>query len=145
MDKDIKANITMLRTCIKNSNIVNNKMVGSGDETSLQLQFDVGLPQEFEISNELVLQAGLRVRVNLLVPNTNEKITEISAEINGDFKLEAEDKETALNMLKYNAVPLLYQEMRTYITSLTALAHNKVIYLPMINFVNFFNNNKDNK
>ena len=142
MEKEIKASMTMLRTFITNFTILNNKKIINDCETSLQLQFDVGVPQEFEIINDLILQAGLRVKINLIDSSSKEKITEIIAEINGDFKFASEDKEAITRMLKYNAIPLLYQEIRAYITTVTSLSHNKVIYLPMINFVNFFEKDK---
>lgn len=144
MDKKIKASMSMLETYISQFNILNNKKIDSNNsKNNLQLQFDVGLPKDFEITENLILQVILKLKVNLIENDTNEEITEISTEIRGKFKFESKDKDTVISMLKYNATPLLYQEIRAYITSITSLSHNKVIYLPTINFSNLFDDNNN--
>ena len=139
MNKKITANITMLGTDIQEFHIVNIKRVVEDANANIQLKFNVGLPTDISIkTEENNYTVGLRMRVKLNEAQTEEIYTEISGEILGSFKVVSSNEKEVMELLKYNAVPLLYQEMRSYITTITAISHNKIINLPMINFKKYF-------
>lgn len=144
--ESVLASITMLDTMITKFNIQNNVKVTSNDKSNVKFQFSVGLPVELDIKEEVNnFEIGLRVNVIVEEAESNRLVTNIESEIKGVFEVKSKDKEKILAMLKYNGIPLLFQELRAYITGVTAMSHNKEIILPMINFFNYFNEKEDNK
>lgn len=139
--ENILASITMLDSMIVEFNIKNNEKISSEEKVNTKFQLGIGLPNEINIEQDTNnYEIGLKVNVIMEDEKTSQIITNIESEIKGIFAVCSKDKEQIINMLKYNGIPLLFQEIRAYITSVTSLSHNKTIILPMLNFFKFFEN-----
>ena len=92
-----------------------------------------------ESENKFIGQIKMIYDISLLVKD--EKIGKIHLEEEGLFDGNKElGKEKFEEMLKYNGASTLSQIARAYIISNTALSGMPTIKLPLVNFVEFFNN-----
>lgn len=135
--EDIVANIAMIDTMIIKFNIENIEKASNNKELKINCQLSAGLPIDIKLERSRY-EIGLRVKVSL--QDDEKYISKIDSEIKGIFEINSNNKEEVIELLKYNGIPLLYQEMRAYITNITAVSHNRTVILPMVNFKKYFKN-----
>ena len=137
---NIKAKFQLLDSYIKKYSMEVNRKIQNNEEIEIDGQMGFGIVQitkteeligEIELTNKIILKIN-----NIEVGTIN---IVMGALFNGTLDIE-EDFE---KMLKLNGATTLSNLMRAYVASNTALSGMPTIMVPMINFVEFFNNKED--
>lgn len=138
---NIKAKFQLLDSYIKKYSMEVNRKIQNNEEIEIDGQMGFGIVQITK-TEELIGEIELTNKIILKINNKEVGTINIvmGALFNGTLDIE-EDFE---KMLKLNGATTLSNLMRAYVASNTALSGMPTIMVPMINFVEFFNN-KENK
>lgn len=140
--KNIKAKMQFLDNYVKEYEI---KVEGKIDiNTILKLNCSLGFGIVKIEKNETnkIGQIQMVYDIKLLKESDNNEVGKIHLVMEALFEGEKElTSEQFEKMLKYNGAPILSQIMRAYIISNTSLNGMPVINIPIINFIEFFENN----
>ena len=137
---NIKAKFQLLDSYIKKYSMEVNRKIQNNEEIEIDGQMGFGIVQITK-TEELIGEIELTNKIILKINNKEVGTINIvmGALFNGTLDIE-EDFE---NMLKLNGATTLSNLMRAYVASNTALSGMPTIMVPMINFVEFFNNKED--
>ncbi len=137
---NIKAKFQLLDSYIKKYSMEVNRKIQNNEEIEIDGQMGFGIVQITK-TEELIGEIELTNKIILKINNKEVGTINIvmGALFNGTLDIE-EDFE---KMLKLNGATTLSNLMRAYVASNTALSGMPTIMVPMINFVEFFNNKED--
>ena len=137
---NIKAKFQLLDSYIKKYSMDVNRQIQNNEEIEIDGQMGFGIVQITK-TEELIGEIELTNKIILKINNKEVGTINIvmGALFNGTLDIE-EDFE---KMLKLNGATTLSNLMRAYVASNTALSGMPTIMVPMINFVEFFNNKED--
>ena len=137
---NIKAKFQLLDNYIKKYSMEVNRKIQNNEEIEINGQIGFGIVKitktdeligEIELTNEIVLKSN------------GEEIGTISVVMGALFQGDLEIEKDSEKMLKLNGATTLSHLMRAYVASNTALSGMPTIMVPMVNFVEFFDNEKD--
>lgn len=140
--EDIKAKFQLLDSYVKSYSIDVNRKIGNNEEIEVNGQISFGIVKitkeksligEIELANEI----GLTIK--------GEEVGKIHMVMRALFEGSLDIEKDFEKMLKLNGATTLSHLMRAYITTNTALNGMPTITLPLINFIEFFKNDKSNK
>ena len=141
-DKIKRANIQIIDNYVKDSYIKIHKR-NRENETELQLEMEVRMSpinkvDEERLEGHLILTESLK----MYDKSNKELILELSVQMVGSFVGINLEEEQFLDMVKYNGTPTLSQFIRSYVVTMTSVGGMEPIRIPLINFKEFFNNDK---
>lgn len=137
---NIKAKFQLLDNYIKKYSMEVNRKIQSNEEIEIDGQIGFGIVNitktdeligEIELTNEIVLKSN------------GEEIGTINVVMGALFQGDLEIEKDFEKMLKLNGATTLSHLMRAYVASNTALSGMPTIMVPMVNFVEFFDNEKE--
>lgn len=138
----VKAKLQMLDSYVKDSYMkIHNKYEKNKNDIQMEIEVRMSKPKEIEKGK---LETNLLLIQNLKVVNreNHEIVVEVGVQMTGKFIGEGVNEEEFFTMVKYNGTPTLSQLIRSYIITITSVGGIEPIRIPMINFVEFFNNDK---
>lgn len=137
---NIKAKFQLLDSYIKKYSMEVNRKIQNNEEIEIDGQMGFGIVQITK-TEELIGEIELTNKIILKINNKEVGTINIvmGALFNGTLDIEEEFEK----MLKLNGATTLSNLMRAYVASNTALSGMPTIMVPMINFVEFFNNKED--
>ena len=138
----VKAKLQMLDSYVKDSYMkIHNKYEKNKNDIQMEIEVRMSKPKEIEKGK---LETNLLLIQNLKVVNreNQEIVVEVGVQMTGKFIGEGVNEEEFFTMVKYNGTPTLSQLIRSYIITITSVGGIEPIRIPMINFVEFFNNDK---
>lgn len=137
---NIKAKFQLLDNYIKKYSMEVNRKIQNNEEIEINGQIGFGIVKitktdeligEIELTNEIVLKSN------------GEEIGTINVVMGALFQGDLEIEKDFEKMLKLNGATTLSHLMRAYVASNTALSGMPTIMVPMVNFVEFFDNEKE--
>lgn len=137
-----KSSLQLIDNYIKETSLKIHKK--TTEKTNINLEMSVGISNIIEEQSILQTDLILKQNIKLYDRTGKELFAEIDASIVGTFVANNVDKEKFLEMIKYNGTPILSQILRSYIITVTSVAGMNAIRIPLINFVEFFNDEKEN-
>lgn len=139
-DNKIMSSFQFVDSYIKSSNIkIHNRNIKN---SKLELGIEVNISELKE--NEKGLSAELRLKNIVRINNENgDNLVEIDVEMAGIFRAQNMDKEKFMQFMKFSGTPIISQSIRSYVMSMSALSGIDTIRIPLINYVEFFNNNEN--
>ena len=135
LEKNITSDFQFVDSYIRNSSFkIHNRNLGNN---KLNLAIEVKFSEIKENKDELSAELRLKnfVEVN---DDTGNPLIEIEVEMAGIFKAHNMDKDEFIKCMKFNGTPIIYQSIRSYIMSMSALSGVETIRIPLINYVEFF-------
>lgn len=141
MEKAIaEAKLQMVDSYVKDSYMkIHNKYEKNKNE--IQIEMEVRMSKIIKTNDEK-LEANLMLIQKLKIVNKEDKklMAEIGVQMIGKFMGNNLTEEEFFKMVKYNGTPTLSQLIRSYVITITSVGGLEPIRIPMINFVEFFNN-----
>lgn len=136
--KNVQAQFQMLDSYIREYNIKINGKIAENMEMKITGQIEFGIVKITEKDSLLIGEIELCNTLNITVKN--ETKAQIKIAMRGLFQASKDiKKEEFEEMLKLNGATTLSQLIRAYIHTNTALSGIPSVITPMINFVEFFN------
>lgn len=140
---NIKAKFQLLDNFVKNYSIEVKRKIQSNEIVEIDGQISFGIVNITKEDERLIGEIELTNELELMI--NGEKVGKIYITMGALFEGKIEIEKEFENMLKLNGATTLSHMIRTYITTNTALNGMPIITLPLINFVEFFKNEKNGK
>lgn len=138
-DNDVLADFQFVDSYVKNSSIEINKrdIKNSRLEVGLSIAIsNISLNEK----NEKIADAKLYIDVKVFDKKNEEALVKIEVEILGKFLTKKLEDKEFVEYVKFSGIPMLSQQVRAYIMSMSSLSGINSIIVPMINFESYFNN-----
>ena len=138
-DNDVLADFQFVDSYVKNSSIEINKrdIKNSRLEVGLSIAIsNISLNEK----NEKIADAKLYIDVKVFDKKNEETLVKIEVEMLGKFLTKKLEDKEFVEYVKFSGIPMLSQQVRAYITSMSSLSGINSIIVPMINFESYFNN-----
>ena len=141
-EKKIISDFQFIDSYIRNSNLkIHSRNLKN---SKLELGIEVNISESKENKEEL--SAELRLKNIVKINNNNDDLlVEIEVEMAGIFKAHNIDKDKFVQFMKFSGTPIISQSIRSYIMNISALGGIETIRIPLINYVEFFKSNNENK
>ena len=140
--KNIKAKMQFLDNYVKEYEIKVEGKIDINTVLNLNCSLGFGIVKIEKNETNKIGQIQMVYDIKLLKESDNNEVGKIHLVMEALFEKEKElTNEQFEKMLKYNGAPILSQIMRAYIISNTSLNGMPVINIPIINFIEFFENN----
>lgn len=140
--KNIKAKMQFLDNYVKEYEIKVEGKIDINTILNLNCSLGFGIVKIEKNETNKIGQIQMVYDIKLLKESDNNEVGKIHLVMEALFEGEKElTSEQFEKMLKYNGAPILSQIMRAYIISNTSLNGMPVINIPIINFIEFFENN----
>lgn len=140
--KNIKAKMQFLDNYVKEYEIKVEGKIDINTVLNLNCSLGFGIVKIEKNETNKIGQIQMVYDIKLLKESDNNEVGKIHLVMEALFEGEKElTSEQFEKMLKYNGAPILSQIMRAYIISNTSLNGMPVINIPIINFIEFFENN----
>lgn len=139
--ENIKAKFQLLDNYIKLYSLETKRKIQNNEDVEVNGQISFGI---LNITKEesLIGEVELANDIDLIVKGEN--VGKIHIVMGALFEGELEIEKDFEKMLQINGATTLSHITRTYIIANTSLSGMPTITLPMINFIEFFNNSKSN-
>ncbi len=138
-DNDVLADFQFVDSYVKNSSIEINKrdIKNSRLEVGLSIAIsNISLNEK----NEKIADAKLYIDVKVFDKKNEETLVKIEVEMLGKFLTKKLEDKEFVEYVKFSGIPMLSQQVRAYIMSMSSLSGINSIIVPMINFESYFNN-----
>lgn len=135
--ENIKAKFQLLDNYVKNYSLELKRKIQNNEDVEVNGQISFGIVNITK-ENSLIGEVELANEIDLIAKG--ESVGKIHIVMGALFEGELEIEKDFEKMLQINGATTLSHIMRTYIITNTALSGMPTITLPMINFVEFFNN-----
>lgn len=142
-NEKIEANIQLIDSYIKESSIQIYKK--NYTKSTLEMEIEVQISEIKKQDNELSAELRLSNHITINDKENNEKVVEINVKMAGIFTGNNLNENEFQEFIKYSGTPVLSQSIRAYVMSVSALSGVETIRLPMINFVEFFKKDIEEK
>lgn len=139
--ENIKAKFQLLDSYVKSYSMEVKRKIQYNEDVEVNGQIGFGVVKITKKEN-LVGEIELANEIDLIVKE--EKVGKIHIVMGALFEGDLEIEKDFEKMLKFNGATTLSHLMRTYIMANTALSEMPTITFPLINFIEFFNNNEKN-
>lgn len=134
----MKAKMQMIDNYITKYEFKVNRKITSNESISVDINLTYKILEPQEYDNYILVGIELRDELTLRNKQNNNDLGKIDVIIYGIFKFNKDiEQEEIQKLLKINGVSILYQQLRAYISTNTALSQSvPTINLPIMNFAN---------
>lgn len=142
MNEDkIKSNFQFVDNYVRSSKMkVFNRNI---KDSILELGIEVKISDVKREKNMLSAELRLKNLVKICDKDSKRMLIEIEIEMAGIFKGENMEEKKFIEFIKYSGTPIISQAIRSYVMNISAIGGIDTIRLPLINFVEFYKNNKN--
>lgn len=142
-NKKIMSDFQFIDSYIKNSEMkIHNRNI---NDSQLELGIEVNISNIKKNDNELSAELRLKNIIKIKDKKEENILVEINVEMAGIFKAHNMEEEKFMQFMKFSGTPVVSQAIRSYVMNISALAGIDTIRIPLVNYVEFFKNNDENK
>jgi len=124
--------ITECNYKINNRDIKNRKM-----DVEIEVRFSNIKTEKEKKKAELRMKNYIKIK-----GDNNESLVDMEVEMAGIFEGENMDDDQFMNYMKYSGAPIISQQIRSYVMTVSTLSGIQTIRLPLVNYSEFFKNAK---